>query len=306
MASLAVADVGPLQQQQLSCWEDEPGFVGTSVKYLRRDGIEVQERIGFASGDRILHIFHNEMSVCLKAHGELTLGADGRIVALPIGSWLLMAGRDSTRHVELRVSPSLSGVQYAWSVDGVRGSFGDEGQALLALASEYWPYFARVAQASAEITRIGQELEALASAREDLRVRTLAEAEDRMRELERAVAELARGGLGQLAMITQDASTVTIMRKTESGEQTSVYNLDGSESRNLLSFGDESVEQVSRASWEGGRLLITSSVDLGASALETTMSLSFDSSGMLVVESSVPSGSGQPATSTKLYRRNND
>ena len=51
------------------------------------------------------------------------------------------------------------------------------------------------------------------------------------------------GGLGQSAVIKQDATTLTITRTTQMGEVTSVYKLDGSESKNTLNFQGNSIDQ---------------------------------------------------------------
>jgi hypothetical protein len=293
--------------QAASCWVDPPDYFGTTVRYQRRDGSEVQESVGFGAGDRIVHSFHNEMAVCLRAHGEVVLNPGGGILALPRGSWLMMEGRDSTRSVQLRVSPTPSALSYEWSVDGAPAPFAEEADALLALAAQYWPFFQRVADANAEIRRIGRELAALAAAREEQWLRTLAaEAEARTRELERAVAQYAAEGLGGSAVIAQDASIIRITKRTDAGEVTSVYNTDGSPSRNLLSIGGEAIEQVSSAAWEGDRLVIRSSVELGGSALESTLSLALDPSGRLVVESTAtPADGGLASASVRRYRRSN-
>ena len=44
------------------------------------------------------------------------------------------------------------------------------------------------------------------------------------------------GGLGQSAVIKQDATTLTVTRTTQMGEVMSVYKLDGSESKYTLNF----------------------------------------------------------------------
>jgi len=43
---------------------------------------------------------------------------------------------------------------------------------------------------------------------------------------------LGGGGIGQEAVITQDATSMTIKRTTQMGEFTTIYKLDGSESKN--------------------------------------------------------------------------
>jgi hypothetical protein len=112
-------------------------------------------------------------------------------------------------------------------------------------------------------------------------------------------------GLGMGATITQDASTLTVVRTTGAGEVRSVYRLDGSESRNTVQGrGGATAEQVSRARFDGGRLVITTQQDFGGNMVETTMALSLDGQGNLVVETTAPGrGGGAPNTTTMRYRK---
>ncbi len=93
-----------------------------------------------------------------------------------------------------------------------------------------------------------------------------------------------RGGFGQEVTITQDAKTIT-MEYMQGGQGGAtpvkrVYNLDGSDSKNTMSFGGNTMEQVSKAKWDGGKLVITTAGQNG----ETTQTLSL-TGGNLVVES---------------------
>jgi hypothetical protein len=112
-------------------------------------------------------------------------------------------------------------------------------------------------------------------------------------------------GLGQEATITQTGATLTIARTTPQGEVRTVYNLDGSESRNSMAMGrgGQAVEQVSRATWEGSKLVIATTMSMGGNAVETTMSLSLDASGDLVVESTGMGRGGAGAAVTTRYTK---
>jgi hypothetical protein len=108
-----------------------------------------------------------------------------------------------------------------------------------------------------------------------------------------------RGGLGQGGTIAQDGKTLTVTRTTQNGEVKSVYNLDGSESKNTMTFGGNSVEQTSKTRWDGDKLVVTTSSTFNGNPVETTMVMSLDAAGNLVVEATGPGRNGAPPTTTK-------
>ena len=112
------------------------------------------------------------------------------------------------------------------------------------------------------------------------------------------------GGLGTTATIAQDAKTLTLTRTTQAGEVKSVYNLDGSDSPNTMTFGENSVQLISKAKWAAGKLVITTTSNFGGNAFETTMRLSLEG-GNLVVESTRPDfqGGGAPVTTKTTYKK---
>jgi hypothetical protein len=67
-----------------------------------------------------------------------------------------------------------------------------------------------------------------------------------------------RGGAAPMT-ITQDAKTLTIERDMGGNALKTVYNLDGSESKNTMPGrgGAAGAEQVSMAKWDGAKLVIT-------------------------------------------------
>lgn len=114
-------------------------------------------------------------------------------------------------------------------------------------------------------------------------------------------------GLGQSATIAQTATEVTITRTVMDQQVRSVYKLDGSESTNTLSFGGNEIQQTSRASWEGGKLVIRTQGmggPGGGAGAETVMSLSLNAEGQLVLETTGPGrGGGAPTTNTQTYTK---
>jgi len=113
------------------------------------------------------------------------------------------------------------------------------------------------------------------------------------------------GGLGQTATITQDANTLTIVRTTQMGEFTSTYKLDGSESKNTLNMQGNAIEQVSTAKWDASKLKINTKMDFQGTPVETSLVLSLDPTGNLVVESTRPDfqGGGAPVTTKMTYKK---
>lgn len=107
-------------------------------------------------------------------------------------------------------------------------------------------------------------------------------------------------GLGQGGMIMQDGKTLTVMRTTQNGEIKSVYNLDGSDSKNTLTMGGNSVEQTSKAKWEGDKLVVTTTMNFNGNNVESSMAMWLDASGQLVVESTGAGRGGGPPTTTKM------
>lgn len=114
-----------------------------------------------------------------------------------------------------------------------------------------------------------------------------------------------RGGalLGQAATVTQDAKTLTITRTTQNGEVKLVYNLDGSDSKNMVMGRGGQTEQVSKANWDGNKLVITTTLTMGENTITRTQTLTLDASGQLVVTSTGPGRGGEVMTTTQTYKK---
>ncbi len=112
-------------------------------------------------------------------------------------------------------------------------------------------------------------------------------------------------GLGDSVAIVQDAATLTMTRSTQMGELKMTYKLDGSESKNSLNIGGNSVDQVSKAKWDGGKLTINTSMNFAGTAVDIVTVLSLDASGNLLVVRTAPDfqGGGQPVTTKSSYKK---
>jgi len=113
------------------------------------------------------------------------------------------------------------------------------------------------------------------------------------------------GALGPSAVIKQDATTLTVTRTTQMGEMTSVYKLDGSESKNTLNFQGNSIDQISKTKWDGATLRVDTSMNFDGNQVSVTMAMSLDASGNLVVVSTRPDfqGGGAPITTKLVYKK---
>ena len=111
------------------------------------------------------------------------------------------------------------------------------------------------------------------------------------------------GGLGQAFTITQDATTLTITRTTQNGEVKMVYNLDGSESKNMMQGRGGQMEQVSKAVWDGSKLVITTNLNMGGNPVTRTQTFTLDGSGQIVVVTSGPGRGGEQMTTTVTYKK---
>jgi hypothetical protein len=112
-----------------------------------------------------------------------------------------------------------------------------------------------------------------------------------------------RGGFGPTFTIAQDAKTLTITRTTQNGEMKTVYNLDGSESKNTVQGRGGAMEQISTAKWEGANLVVTTKIMVGEQAAESKTTFSLDKDGSLWIESARPGRDGTPMTSKVQYKK---
>jgi hypothetical protein len=111
------------------------------------------------------------------------------------------------------------------------------------------------------------------------------------------------GGLGPELTAAQDDKTLTVTTNNpQLGELKTVYNLDGSESKNPLNFGGQSVDRVSKVKWDGAKLVITTTINFNGNPSETTQTWMLDGSGNLVVETS-SNFAGTPTTTKSTYKK---
>jgi len=111
------------------------------------------------------------------------------------------------------------------------------------------------------------------------------------------------GGLGQAFSAEQNDKTLTVVTTTQAGETKAVYNLDGSESKNPLNFNGNTIDRVSKAKWDGAKLVITTTTNFNGNANESTQTWSLDATGNLIVESTSNFGGNGPTTTKATYKK---
>ncbi len=112
------------------------------------------------------------------------------------------------------------------------------------------------------------------------------------------------GGLGQEFTATQDDKTLTVTTSNpQMGDMKMVYNLDGSETKNPITFNGQTIERASKVKWDGAKLVITTTINFNGTPAETTQSWTLDASGALVVEST-SNFNGNPMTTKATYKKN--
>ena len=111
------------------------------------------------------------------------------------------------------------------------------------------------------------------------------------------------GGLGAAFTATQDEKTLTVTRMLQQTEIKMVYNLDGSDSKNTLSFGGQSVDQISKVKWDAAKLVITTTTNFGGNTNESTQAWSMDATGNLVIETTTNFGGNGPTTAKTTYKK---
>ena len=110
-------------------------------------------------------------------------------------------------------------------------------------------------------------------------------------------------GFGQDFTAKQDAKMLTITRTQGDQTVTATYNLDGSESKNMVAGRGGQQEQVSKAAWDGNKLVITTTLNFGGNTVEQRRVLAIEG-GNLVIEQTQPGrGGGEPTTTKLVYKK---
>jgi hypothetical protein len=112
-----------------------------------------------------------------------------------------------------------------------------------------------------------------------------------------------RGGLGPTFTVTQDEKTLTITRTMGENSVSSVYNLDGSDSKNMMMGRGGQQEQISKAKWDGANIVITRQQQMGENSVEIKQTFSIGADGVLTIETTRPGQDGNPMSTKVQYKK---
>lgn len=111
------------------------------------------------------------------------------------------------------------------------------------------------------------------------------------------------GGFGPTFSATQDDKTLTITRTMGENTVNTVYNLDGSDSKNMVNGRGGQTEQISKTKWDGANLVVTRSQQMGENTVEIKQTFSVGADGALTIETTRPGQDGTPMSTKVQYKK---
>jgi hypothetical protein len=111
------------------------------------------------------------------------------------------------------------------------------------------------------------------------------------------------GGFGMTFSATQDAKALTITRTQGENTVVTVYNLDGSESKNTVTGRGGAMEQISVAKWEGANLVVVTKQQMGEQSIDIKRVFSVGADGVLTIETFRPSPDGTSTSAKVQYKK---
>jgi len=108
---------------------------------------------------------------------------------------------------------------------------------------------------------------------------------------------------GMEQIVKHDATTLSMTHASEGAAHATVYELDGSENRNIISSHGRDLTTLSKVSWSGNSLIITSATTYpDGRKLDQKQVWSLDS-GRLVIELAESMQGGSPRTSVLVHKK---
>ena len=106
-------------------------------------------------------------------------------------------------------------------------------------------------------------------------------------------------------VVSQDATTLTVVTTSQMGEFKTTYKLDGTEGRSPLEFNGTTIDRATKATWNQNKLTLWTGSEMNGQAFEFKSVLSLDADGSMITESTFPDfqGGGGPITAKATYKK---
>ena len=106
-------------------------------------------------------------------------------------------------------------------------------------------------------------------------------------------------------VVAQDATLLTVTTTSQIGEFKTTYKLDGTEGRSPLDFNGQTIDRMTKATWNGNKLTLVTSSEMGGQVFEFKSVVSLSADGAMVIESTFPDfqGGGAPITAKATYKK---
>ena len=106
-------------------------------------------------------------------------------------------------------------------------------------------------------------------------------------------------------VVVVEGKTMTVTGTSPMGEFKTIYNMDGTEAKSPIQFNGDTIDRVTKAAWDGNKLVMTVVASFNGQAFETKSVWSLGADGALLIEMTRPDfqGGGAPVTSKTTYKK---
>jgi hypothetical protein len=106
-------------------------------------------------------------------------------------------------------------------------------------------------------------------------------------------------------VVALDGNTMTVTGTSQTGEFKTIYKMDGTEAKSPIQFNGDTIDRVTKAAWDGNKLVMTVVASVNGQSFETKSVWSLGADGALLIEMTRPDfqGGGGPITSKTTYKK---
>lgn len=106
-------------------------------------------------------------------------------------------------------------------------------------------------------------------------------------------------------VVAKDATLLTVTVTGQMGEFKTTYKLDGTAGSSPLDFQGNMMDRTTKMTWNGDKLTLSASSDMGNGPFEVKSVVSAGPDGTMIVETTFPDfqGGGAPTTTKASYKK---